>query len=312
MNRVHIWSVQNRPEPILAPINTWIGSSPLPDPLDECRRLIGAHRPSWVMPIFLEIQNQEHAGRTRSCASTGPCRRDNRQKVIGLPNGIGRVAKMVCAPKKAGAGRVLLAETVLGIPVKTRECRFVNDSDYALGFHGAEFRSHEVVVGRGHVDHANYCRKQQPEKGRRRREKTFHRTEMRINGVAVHSTRTDWRRKLAVAFFENASPTRGGRAPRAPPMAPRHRISEIETRIAFRRGAGSGVRGGRPPLTIAPQERAAASYLTRGITLILPSSSSMAHRTSSTSAQPASRSALINSCLVNLDFTSACSNSRPL
>ena len=75
-----------------------------------------------------------------------PLRLHNIQKMLGLTNGIGRIAEMIGTPEQAGASRLILPGTVIGIMIETGIRGFVNHCYDAFVFHPLEVRAHKVVV----------------------------------------------------------------------------------------------------------------------------------------------------------------------
>ena len=90
-------SIQHLSETVFTPVQTRILAGLLFDPFNESDRLGHAHRTSWIMTVFFEIQNEQH---TRSrLLRTADSRCSHRmQKVISLPDGVRRVAVVISSP----------------------------------------------------------------------------------------------------------------------------------------------------------------------------------------------------------------------
>ena len=81
------------------------------------------------------------------CPGTG----NDPQKMIGLPNRIGRIAVMVGAPEQPRPGRRLLPQGVVRIARERRVTGFMNHAHNAFGLHPGKIDPHCVVVR--HVHH---------------------------------------------------------------------------------------------------------------------------------------------------------------
>ena len=131
---------------IFAGINARILASPLADPFYKCNRLINAHRPAGIVAIFFEIEHEQDASRSRCWIGLRPGIGNDAQKMIGLPDRIGRVAVMVGAPEQPGPGRRLLSQSIVRIACEWRVTGLMNYAHDAFGLHPRKIDPHCVVV----------------------------------------------------------------------------------------------------------------------------------------------------------------------
>jgi hypothetical protein len=96
------------------------------------------------VPVLFEIEDEEDAARLER--GSAPVRSDNAEEMLGLANGIGRVAEMIGAPKQTGARGRGLAGAVVGIALEAGITRFMNNADDAFAFHGVEIDPHQIVM----------------------------------------------------------------------------------------------------------------------------------------------------------------------
>src|SRR5205085_3243070 len=126
--------------------------------------------PSFLFPSFMLTGMHQYRG-------PAPVRSDHAQEMLGLANGVGRIAKMISAPEQTGARGGGLASAIVGVALEARITRFMNDGDNAFAFHCFEIDPHQIVVrdrkstrlnsSHSQISYAVFCLKKKKKKNKR-------------------------------------------------------------------------------------------------------------------------------------------------
>ena len=76
------------------------------------------------MPILFEIEDEQNAIRMQR--RSPPLRLHHTQKMLGLTNGIGRIAEMIGTPQQAGSSCRILPGAIIRVTIETGIRGFVN------------------------------------------------------------------------------------------------------------------------------------------------------------------------------------------
>lgn len=137
-------AIEHLSKAIFTAVETRISAGPLMDPFDEGDGLVDPHRPARIMPVLLEVQDEQDSIRVKRGST--PLRHNGIQKKLGLADGIRRIGKMIGSPEQAGPSRRILSSAIIRIAHITGIRGFMNDGEDAFSLHLFEVRTHEVVV----------------------------------------------------------------------------------------------------------------------------------------------------------------------
>src|SRR5205809_6037316 len=131
---------------VFAGINSGIPAGALADPFNEGNRLVGAHRAAGIMTILFEIQHEQDPIGTRQWVGLGPCAGDHTEKMIGLPDRIGRVSIMISAPEQTRPSGGLLPCEGLRITIEPLIGCLINNTEDDFALHRGTARTHQIVM----------------------------------------------------------------------------------------------------------------------------------------------------------------------
>src|SRR5438552_18991077 len=132
---------------VFARIDTGIHTGAFTNALNKRNGLIGPHRSSGIVTIFLEIEyQQDTCARSHRGIGLRPGTRHNTEEMISLPNWITSVSVVIRSPEQSRLQRPRLPVQIFWVANEGRIRRFMNNADDALVSHCGEIRPHHVVV----------------------------------------------------------------------------------------------------------------------------------------------------------------------